>query len=1070
MRRQYGFTSWPWSLLIMLALLAAIPVETRAWDATTAASTVTAATVNTTTTATTTTTIDCSLCHQGTTLENHHSTGYFTNGQCNYCHGAVTTTGDCNSCHALGLTNKHHASTFSSAGNCEQCHNNVGDYTTCFNCHYGKTRTRHHDFAKAMGFTCKQCHSTIVQQTPGDCGACHTTPVRQRHHNLGQSCSSCHTAYVPPPQGCKSLGCHQASTGDAHHLQTNPAFTTCFGCHPFVWDPLTSSYKTQLPTVTDCQSCHETRVQPGVPIGDVHHATLTALNNPCSACHQGISPVPTCTSCHGTDPVTIHHSSQLYQQGVCLVCHVGADAQNVPCATCHADPPHHLQPQAYAGDCAYCHTTIVNDGASCSLCHTAPIADTHHGPPLDSVGGDCSVCHESVSNPTTCANCHAANPHHTTAMSTGGDCAYCHKVPAAAADRPMQAACRECHGTNTHDKGGPIQDYGACAACHNTTPFHPKPASIPGYTGYGAGKKKFNLFWALYAKEEGPGENLSPNGDDMNDEGGLKIKSQQLTFNKVQISHAGQTYTVPSFDATAPVSLTTCTRCHAGKSSLVSCTNTKWLDHRTQNRVDLATYQLAETTYLGSLCTSAASGSSCTVVTTGTYLEAESYTGLGTNFSVQSSTSANGGRYLKATVTSTSATSGTPANFVLKFPETGTYYLWFRGNDQRNSAYNSLWYGLDGTRVGDIQTPATDSNWRWVNARAANGPSVAAITITTTGSHTLNVWAREANFQLDGIYLTKANTTIPGGTTGTIPTGATVINPAECTTTTAVTISGGTSTTTTTGNTTGTTTTTTPTNLALNKFASATRYESGYEASKAVDGSTSSYWWAKSTSTHSIKIDLGNSTSIAKVSIAWGSYYAKSYQVEVSADGSSWTQVASTTSGNGGTPEHNFTARTARYVRVVCSNASSSNGYVIKELSVFASSTTTTIPTNLALNKTASATRYESGYEAAKAVDGSTSSYWWAKSTSTHSIKVDLGSSTSIAKVSIAWGSYYAKSYQVEVSTDGSNWTQVASTTSGSGGTPEHSFTARTVRYVRVVCSNASSSNGYVIKELSVFQ
>lgn len=923
MRRLFRFKSWRWSLLIMLAFGAAIPIETCAWDPATATSTATAAMANTTTATTTVTaTTDCSQCHQGTTLESHHSTIYYTNGQCDYCHGAVTTTGDCNACHNLGLTNQHHAPTFPAAGNCEQCHNSVGDYTTCVNCHYGKTRTRHHDIAAAMGFTCVQCHPTIVQQTPGDCAACHTTPVRERHHNLGQPCSSCHTAYVPPPDGCKT--CHP-TTADAHHLQTNPAFTTCLGCHPLVWDPMTSSYQTQLPTIAECRSCHETRVLPGVPIGDVHHATPTAMNTPCSACHQGIIPVPTCTACHTSAPAMIHHASELYLQGVCLLCHAGADARNVPCSTCHAAPPHHLQPQANAGDCNYCHLAIETDGSSCSSCHTSPVADTHHDAPLNNVGGDCSVCHESVSDPTSCSSCHSSSPHHTTLQSTSGDCAYCHKVPAEAADRPMQAACRECHGTSMHNKGGPIQDYGACAACHGTTPFHPKPASIPGYTGYGAGKKKFNLFWSLYAKEEGPGENLRPNGEEMNDEGGYKIKAQQLTFNQVQISHAGQTYTVPSFDATAPVSLTTCTRCHSDRSSLVSCTNTKWQDHLTLIRVDLATCQLAETTYLGSLCSPAGNGTPCTVMTTGTYLDAENSTNRGSNFSVLSSASANGGSYLKATVNSLSSTTGTPAGFTLKFPETGTYYLWFRGNDQRNSAYNSLWYGLDGTRVGDVQTPASDSNWRWVNARAANGPSVAAITIGTTGSHTLNIWSREANFQLDSIYLTKASTAIPGGTSIAVPTGSTVIDASACSAA-IVTTTGGTI----------PATPPPPVNLALNKSATATKSESGYGAANAVDGKAETYWWAKSTSTHSIRVDLGTSTGISRVNVDWGTYYSRNYQVQTSTDGSNWATVASSTSGSGGTSTHTFTTRTARYVRISCSSPNSSyNGYTIKELSVF---------------------------------------------------------------------------------------------------------------------------------------
>lgn len=127
-------------------------------------------------------------------------------------------------------------------------------------------------------------------------------------------------------------------------------------------------------------------------------------------------------------------------------------------------------------------------------------------------------------------------------------------------------------------------------------------------------------------------------------------------------------------------------------------------------------------------------------------------------------------------------------------------------------------------------------------------------------------------------------------------------------------------------------------------------------------------------------------------------------------------------------------------------------------------------PVNLALNKTAVATRQESGYAATKAVDGDAASYWWAKSTSTHSLKVDLGASVSVSKVSLVWGSYYARNYQVQTSTDDSNWTTVVSITSATGDMRDHAFTTRTARYVRISCSRAGSSNGYAIKELSVFE
>ncbi len=124
---------------------------------------------------------------------------------------------------------------------------------------------------------------------------------------------------------------------------------------------------------------------------------------------------------------------------------------------------------------------------------------------------------------------------------------------------------------------------------------------------------------------------------------------------------------------------------------------------------------------------------------------------------------------------------------------------------------------------------------------------------------------------------------------------------------------------------------------------------------------------------------------------------------------------------------------------------------------------------NLALNKTASASRQESGYDAYRAFDGSASSRWWARSTSTQWLRVDLGTTTTVSKVTINWHSYYARDYSVQISTNGSTWTTVKSVSSASGGTLTQTFTARDARYVRINCTRAASYNGYSINELEVY-
>jgi len=64
-------------------------------------------------------------------------------------------------------------------------------------------------------------------------------------------------------------------------------------------------------------------------------------------------------------------------------------------------------------------------------------------------------------------------------------------------------------------------------------------------------------------------------------------------------------------------------------------------------------------------------------------------------------------------------------------------------------------------------------------------------------------------------------------------------------------------------------------------------------------------------------------------------YYARGYRIETSENGTTWTSQYSTTSGaSSGTKTHTFTAVSARYVRIYCTYANSSN-YRIGEFEVW---------------------------------------------------------------------------------------------------------------------------------------
>src|ERR1700761_2481907 len=99
--------------------------------------------------------------------------------------------------------------------------------------------------------------------------------------------------------------------------------------------------------------------------------------------------------------------------------------------------------------------------------------------------------------------------------------------------------------------------------------------------------------------------------------------------------------------------------------------------------------------------------------------------------------------------------------------------------------------------------------------------------------------------------------------------------------------------------------------------------------------------------------------------------------------------------------------------------------------------------TDIALNQPATASSYESqtAYPASAAVDGNTGTRWSSAFADPQWLEVDLGSSQSICSVGLDWEAAYATGFQIQTSTDGTNWTSIYSTTTGTGGNQTLSVT-----------------------------
>jgi hypothetical protein len=135
--------------------------------------------------------------------------------------------------------------------------------------------------------------------------------------------------------------------------------------------------------------------------------------------------------------------------------------------------------------------------------------------------------------------------------------------------------------------------------------------------------------------------------------------------------------------------------------------------------------------------------------------------------------------------------------------------------------------------------------------------------------------------------------------------------------------------------------------ISQGKPATASSTENAsFPAGAAVDGNAGTRWSSAFSDPQWLQVDLGSTATITSVTLNWEAAYAKSFQIQTSANGSTWTTIYSTTTGAGGV--QNLTVNgTGRYVRMNGTVRALPYGYSLWEFQVFGSISggTTTPPT-----------------------------------------------------------------------------------------------------------------------------
>jgi hypothetical protein len=260
--------------------------------------------------------------------------------------------------------------------------------------------------------------------------------------------------------------------------------------------------------------------------------------------------------------------------------------------------------------------------------------------------------------------------------------------------------------------------------------------------------------------------------------------------------------------------------------------------------------------------------------------------------------------------------------------------------------------------------------------------------------------------------------------------------------------------------------------LSQGKTATASSTENAsFPAADAVDGNTGTRWSSAFSDPQWLQVDLGATASVSQVVLEWETAYAKAFQIQTSPDGTNWTTIFSTTAGTGGTQTLNVTG-SGRFVRMLGTARATQFGYSLWEFQVYGTIGSggggTCSTTDAAQGRPATASSLENAtFPASNAVDGNTATRWSSAFSDPQWLQVDLGSSQTICQVNLNWEAAFATAFQIQTSPDGTTWTTIFSTTTGTGGNQTLNVSG-TGRFVRMNGTARGTQFGYSLWEFGV--
>ena len=247
-----------------------------------------------------------------------------------------------------------------------------------------------------------------------------------------------------------------------------------------------------------------------------------------------------------------------------------------------------------------------------------------------------------------------------------------------------------------------------------------------------------------------------------------------------------------------------------------------------------------------------------------------------------------------------------------------------------------------------------------------------------------------------------------------------------------------------------------------------------YLAAKfADDGDLGTRWASKATDNEWLQVNLGSRQALGQITLTWEAAYAKSFKLQGSNDGVTFTDLTQATSGVNGAQTVTVSG-SYQYVRMQGLTRATGYGYSLWEFQVFAGAAVDPTPTtcgttNAAIGKAASASSVENAdYTPAKAAfDGNAGTRWSSQPNDDQWLQVNLGSSQPVCKVTLTWEAAYAKTFKLQGSNNGTTFSDISAVTAGVNGTQTVPVSG-SYQYVRMQGLTRATGYGYSLWEMAV--